>query len=82
MIFDENDVLYILVEFESDRVSPRESAKNGRIGAHGLNCKIFVKSELIFWIYYENKSKNFDNCIIYMIKRHTLVIIFYSFFEK
>ena len=37
VIFDENDVLYILVEFESDRMSPRESAKNGRNGAHGLN---------------------------------------------
>ena len=37
MIFDENDVLYILVEFESDRMSPRESAKNGRNRAHGLN---------------------------------------------
>ena len=29
VIFDENDFLYILVEFESDRMSPRESAKNG-----------------------------------------------------
>ena len=54
MIFDENDVLNILVEFESDRMSPRESAKNGRIGAHGLNCKIFVNSELIFEIYDKN----------------------------
>ena len=48
MIFDEKDVLYILVEFESDRMSPRESAKNGRNGAHGLNCIIFVNSELNF----------------------------------
>ena len=30
--------------------------KNGRIGAHGLNCKIFVNSELRFEIYDE---KNF-----------------------
>ena len=45
VIFDENDVLYILVKFETDRMSPRESAKSGRIGAHGLNCKIFVDSE-------------------------------------
>ena len=45
MIFDEDDVLYNLVEFESDRMSPRESAKNGRIGAHGLNWKNFVNSE-------------------------------------
>ena len=46
MIFDEYDDLDILVEFESDRMSPRESAKNGRIGAHGLNGIIFVNSEL------------------------------------
>ena len=48
VIFDEDDVLYILVEFESDRMSSRETAKNGRIGAHGLNFKIFVNSEVIF----------------------------------
>ena len=54
VIFDENDVLYILVEFESDRMSPRESAKNGRIGAHGLNCIIFVNSELRFEILDKN----------------------------
>ena len=51
VIFDEKDLLYILVEFESDRMSPRESTKNGRIGAHGLNCKIFVNSEFRFEIY-------------------------------
>ena len=61
VIFDENDVFYILVEFESNRMSPRESAKNGRIGAHGLNCKIFVNSEFRFEIYDKNYSmkKNF-----------------------
>ena len=61
VIFDEDDVLYNLVEFESDRMSPRESAKNGRIGAHGLNCIIFLNSELIFEIYDKNypKKKNF-----------------------
>ena len=52
--FDENDVLYILVKFESDRISPRESTKNGRNGAHGLNCIIFLNSEVIFEIYDEN----------------------------
>ena len=51
MIFDEKDVLYILVEFETDCMSPRESAKNGRIGSNGLNCKIFVKAEVIFEMY-------------------------------
>ena len=61
MIFDVEEALYILVEFESDRISPRESAKNGRNGADGLNCIIFVKSELIFEIYDENnhRKKNF-----------------------
>ena len=54
MIFDENDVLYILLEFETDRMSPRESAKNGRNGAHGSNCKIFVNSEFRFEIYDKN----------------------------
>ena len=39
VIFNENDVIYILVEFENDPMSPRESAENGRIGAHGLNSK-------------------------------------------
>ena len=47
MIFGPNGVLYILEEFESDRISPRESAKNGRNVAHGLKCIIFVKPELI-----------------------------------
>ena len=50
VVFDEDDVLYILVEFENNRMSPRKSAENGRIGAHGLNCKIFVNSERIFEI--------------------------------
>ena len=61
MIFDEDDGLYILVEFESDRISPHESTKNGRNGAHGLTCKIFVNSELKFEIYDENypRKKNF-----------------------
>ena len=54
MIFDEDDVLYIFVEFESNRISPRENAKNGRSDAQRLNCKIFVNSELIFEIYDEN----------------------------
>ena len=51
-----DNALYILAEFESDWTSSRESAKNGRNGAHGLNCKIFVNSELIFEIYDENYS--------------------------
>ena len=57
MIFDVDGVFYILVEFESDRTSPLESAKNARIGAHGLNCKIYVDSERIFEIYDENYPK-------------------------
>ena len=58
MIFDEDDVFYNLVEFESDRMSPRESAKIGRMGAHGLNLKFFVNSEPIFEIYDENYPWN------------------------
>ena len=45
VIFDDDDGLYILVEFESDRISPHESTKNGRNGAHGLTCKIFVSTK-------------------------------------
>ena len=63
VIFDENDVLYIWVEFESDRISPSESAKIGRIGAHGLNWKIFVNFELIFEIYDENYPKKKVSCL-------------------
>ena len=55
MIFDEDDALYILVDFQSDRISPREIAKNGRNGAHGLNYKIYVNSEII----YEIDDKNY-----------------------
>ena len=54
VIFDEDDILYILVEFERDRISPRQSGKNGRIGAHELNCKLFVNSKLKFEIYDKN----------------------------
>ena len=43
MIFVKDNVFYILVEFESDQMSPRESAKNERMGARGLNCKISVE---------------------------------------
>ena len=44
MIFGKNNVFNILMEFESDRMSPRKSAKNGQTGTCGLNCKIFVNS--------------------------------------
>ena len=57
MIFNEDDVLYILVEFESDPMSPRESAKNGQMGAHGLSWKIFVQSETEFEIYDKNNPR-------------------------
>ena len=62
VIFDENDVLYILLEFETDRMSPRESAKNGRIDAHGLNCKICVNSEFRFEIYDKNNPRKKISC--------------------
>ena len=72
VIFDENDILYILVKFETDRMSPCESAKNGRIGAHGPNCIFFVDSELIFVIYDENypKKKNFMSLRLFWNFRH------------
>ena len=54
VIFSQDYVIYIFVEFGSDRMSPCESTKNGRMGAHGLNWKIFVKSDAGFAIYDKN----------------------------
>ena len=51
MFFGQVDVLYILVEFEVDGMRPNESTKNGRKGAHGFYCKIFVNFETIYEIY-------------------------------
>ena len=36
-IFVSVNVCYTLVKFEPDWMSPQESTKNGRKGAHGLN---------------------------------------------
>ena len=66
VIFYENDLFYILIELESDRMSPRKSAKNGRNGADELNCLIFVKSQLIFEIY----DKNYPRKKFFMSLRH------------
>ena len=55
-IFIKNDVKYILVEFESDRMSQRETAKNERIGAYGLKCNFF-NFKLGFEIYDKNYSR-------------------------
>ena len=63
VIFDEDDTFYILKEFEIDRISPRESPKNGRIGSYGLNCKIFVNSELIFGTHDENYPMKKNSCL-------------------
>ena len=52
----QDSVSYILLEFESDRMSPRESVKNEQNGAHGLNCKTFVNSDVIFHISVKNYS--------------------------
>ena len=49
VIFDEDDVLFLLLEFENDLMSPHESAKNGRIGANGLNWFFFK-----FWAHISN----------------------------
>ena len=42
-------------------MSPRESAKNGRNGAHGFNCIIFVNFEVEFEFFDKNwpRKKNF-----------------------
>ena len=49
-IIIQDNILFILEEFESDRISLLESAKNGQIGAHKLSCKIFANFEVIFEI--------------------------------
>ena len=54
MIFVQNVAPNILVEFERDRITPHESTKNGRKDAHGLKCKIFVNSKVIFEISVKN----------------------------
>ena len=36
VILIKDNVFFTLVEFVSDQISPRESAKNERIGAYGL----------------------------------------------
>ena len=43
VILDLNEVLYILVEFENDRMSPRENVNNGGIGADGFNYTFFCQ---------------------------------------
>ena len=63
VIFVQNDVLFTLVEFENDLMNPRESVKNGQIGAHGLNSKISVNFELIFAIYGENYFMKKISCL-------------------
>ena len=55
MIFDEDDVLFLLLEFENDLMSPHESAKNGRIGANGLNCFFLILSSY----FKSTKKKNY-----------------------
>ena len=43
-----NKVLFIFLEFESDRTSSRKSVKNEQMGSHGLFCEIFVYYDFIF----------------------------------
>ena len=61
VIFVKHNVIFMLLEFESDRMTPRESAKNGQIGARELKCKIFVDSEVKYEIYDKNypRKKSF-----------------------
>ena len=48
---------------ESDRMSRRKSAKNGPVGAHGLNYKIFANFEVIFGIHDENYPLKKISCL-------------------
>ena len=42
-----------------------QSAKNGRNAANTLNCKIFVKSEVIFEIHDKNNPMKKISCLSY-----------------
>ena len=74
MIFHKNDTLYILIVFESDRISPRESAKTGRMGAHGLNCKIFLNIFEIF-VLWPGGSLNILKFIFQLLLLHGAELI-------
>ena len=77
MIFVEDDVLYILVEFEIDRVRPRKRAKNGQNGAPALNVVIQPGRSLII----AEKSiffTNFDFFTIFIITAFRLLIFDFS----
>ena len=63
VIFGQVDVFYSLSESEVDGMRPKESSKNGRKGAHGFNCKIFVNFEAIFEIYDENYPRKKNSCL-------------------
>ena len=71
MNFGQVNVLYILVEFEVDRMRPNESTKNGRKAAHGLNCKIFVNSKVFFEINEKNYIKVFSFLIVIIVWKKT-----------
>ena len=53
VIFVQNDVFFIPVEFESDQIRPREGPKMDKSALRGYFAKFFVNSELIFGIYDE-----------------------------
>ena len=56
----------------SERPSPRESVKNGRNRAHGLNCKIFFASELIFFEWFKFLKLQITNNNIFFVFLSTL----------
>ena len=78
---------YTLIEFESASMSPREIEKNGRSGAHGLICQIFVNF-CQFWAHIRNQrwkspykkvsclSDNFEIFVIFEI------LAIFEFFNK
>ena len=76
--------LHFLVEFEVDRMRSKESTKNGRKGADGLNCIIFVNFWAIFEIYNKNYlakklclSDNFEIFVIQPVRSLIIQLISY-----
>ena len=60
--FYQGNVLFIFVQFERDRICPRESAKMDELTLTGQNA-IFLNSELIFEIYDKNYLGKKNSCL-------------------
>ena len=63
VIFVKLHVMHILEDFANDWMSPRESAKNRKMGIRGLICKIFVNYEVKFETCNKNIPRKKISCL-------------------